>query len=104
MLAAGYGKFFFRQNVVGVVAIWNAKNPVQPERVYEFEDSVSSLAFSEMYPSLLAVGLYTGFIKVIDITSRKLRCIIQTTKDSFPVFEALWQVKIANTNLSKFNI
>lgn len=92
ILAVGYGKFFFNERCNGIIMLWNIKNPVQPERHYTFESPVSSLDWSKTNPNLLAVGLYNGFIAVLDVSSRLKRLIAQTNKESFPNFMPVWQV------------
>lgn len=46
LVAVGYGKFYFAETSTGMVMIWNIKNPVQPERVYNFLNPVTTLSFS----------------------------------------------------------
>lgn len=94
VLAVGYGKFYFTDKNDGMVLLWNIKNPVQPERVYAFGVPVTSVAFSILNPNLLAIGFYNGYIKIIDVSARHIRIICQTSKDSFPNFEAVWHVGV----------
>lgn len=94
ILAAGYGKFFFATETTGMVLIWNIKNPVQPERVFNFPEPVTCLSFSYKNPNLLAVGFYYGSVKLIDISSRTdVRIIGQSSRETFPTHEAIWQVR-----------
>lgn len=93
ILAVGYGKFFFASQTTGMVLIWNIKNPVQPERVFEFGDPVTCLSFSVQNPNLLAIGFYYGLVKLIDISSRtSVRIIGQSSRENFTTHEAIWQV------------
>lgn len=93
ILAVGYGKFFFATDTTGMVLIWNIKNPVQPERVFNFQEPVSCLSFSKQNPNLLVIGFYYGTVKIIDITARSVvRVIGQNSKENFPTHEAIWQV------------
>lgn len=72
--------------------IWNIKNPVQPERSYSFTDPVTCVSFSVQNPNLLAVGFFYGHVKLIDISSREVRLIGQTSRENFLTFEPIWQV------------
>ncbi|XP_030761738.1 WD repeat-containing protein 78-like isoform X1 [Sitophilus oryzae] len=88
LLAVGYGKFYFADICTGMVMVWNIKNPVQPERVYEFADPVTTLSFSKRNPNLLAVGFYNGHVIVINVSNRELQIVSENT----PSFEAVWCV------------
>ena len=92
ILAAGYGKFYYSEVTTGMVMIWNIKNPVQPERVYNFPIPVTSIDFSKQHPNLLAVGFYNGDIKVLDISDPKVKCIGATDREDSPLFEPIWQL------------
>lgn len=91
LIAVGYGKFFFTDsNKTGVLMIWNIKNPKQPEREFFFNELVTCLDFSKNNPNLIAVGFYTGQIRIIDISSRDLS-IVGSFKASFDaVWDILW--------------
>lgn len=91
LLAVGYGKFYFTDNVPGLVLIWNIKNPVQPERTYKFQDSVTSVHFSNKNPMLLAVGTYIGSVIVLNIVSREKLIIGENTPTFEPVWDIAWQ-------------
>lgn len=71
--------------------IWNVKNPVQPERQYNFEQAVTALNFSKQNPNLLGIGFYNGSVQIIDISARDLRVVGHSTTDS-PCFEPIWQI------------
>lgn len=91
ILAVGYGKFYFTDDTPGLVLIWNIKNPVQPERTYKFQDSVTCVRFSTSNPMLLAVGTYIGSIIVLNIASRELMFIGENTPTFEPVWDISWQ-------------
>ncbi|KAJ8941223.1 hypothetical protein NQ318_015655 [Aromia moschata] len=91
ILAVGYGKYFFTDNVSGLVLIWNIKNPVQPERHYEFFESVTALNFSTKTPNLLAIGFYNGHIVVLNVVSRETMIIGENTPPFEPVWNLVWQ-------------
>lgn len=57
VLAVAYGKFYFSNNIAGMVMVWNVKNPVQPERHYSFKPSVTTVKFSQENSNLLAIGI-----------------------------------------------
>lgn len=91
ILAVGYGKFFYTDVTTGMVLIWNVKNPVQPERLYRFEQPVTAINFSKQNPNLLGVGFYDGVVRLLDISAREPRIIGISSKDS-PSFEPMWQI------------
>lgn len=91
LLAVGYGKFYFADNLTGLVFIWNIKNPVQPERQYTFMASVSALNFSKSNPNLLAVGCYNGHVVVLNIVSREKMIIGENTPTFEPVRDIKWR-------------
>lgn len=88
LLAVGYGKFYFPDEMAGVVMVWNVKNPVQPERRYNFPVSVTAVRFSQSDPNLLAVGFYDGRVLVLDIVGREATVVGENT----PTFEPVWHV------------
>lgn len=70
LVAVGYGDFIAsdEHNNDGLVAVWNYKNPVNPERKYKFPIAVCDVAFSIKNRQLLAISFYDGSLKVLDIT------------------------------------
>ncbi|XP_076266872.1 dynein axonemal intermediate chain 4-like [Rhynchophorus ferrugineus] len=88
LLAVGYGKFYFADVSTGMALIWNIKNPVQPERTYEFVNPVTTLSFSKMNPNLLAVGFYNGHVAVLNISNREINIVAENV----PSFEVVWSV------------
>ncbi|XP_044271436.1 dynein axonemal intermediate chain 4-like [Tribolium madens] len=89
IVAVAYGKYFYTdRSSSGMVMIWNIKNPQQPERQYDFETPVTSLAFSKVNPNLLAVGFYNGDLKILDVSKREISAIRED--DSF--FEPVWSI------------
>ena len=68
MLVVGYGSFDFREQAQGgLVAFWSLKNPAYPDWIIEVPSGVTSVDFSEASPNLLAVGLYSGSVRVYDV-------------------------------------
>lgn len=92
ILAVGYGKFYFTDRNSGMVLLWNIKNPVQPEREYAFDSAVTSLGFAKLNPNLLAIGFYDGVVRVLDVSSREIRVIGQSSVTDSPCIEPVWKV------------
>jgi WD40 repeat protein len=76
----------------GIVTIWCAKSPTEPDRYYKFSSSVSDLNWSRTRPNLLAIGFYDGTVRVIDISKKQLTIIRQSDRKSVPSYEPHWQV------------
>ncbi|XP_044754332.1 dynein axonemal intermediate chain 4-like isoform X2 [Coccinella septempunctata] len=89
ILVVAYGKFYFTDKTNGMVMIWNIKNPVQPERLYCYNESVSAVAFSNVQPHLIAVGFNNGIIEVVDIRERNLTIVHRSGRDSNASFETV---------------
>lgn len=65
----GYSKWNEEsQNIKGTVCCWSLKNPVYPERIYEFEKPISCLDFSKRNPNILIAGSQGGCIYTVDIS------------------------------------
>ncbi|XP_063921655.1 dynein axonemal intermediate chain 4-like [Zophobas morio] len=91
IVAVAYGKYFYNdRQCVGMVMIWNIKNPRQPERQYDFVVPVTSIAFSNVNPNLLAIGFYNGHLKILDISSPEINVIREDTTFFEPVWNILW--------------
>lgn len=78
IMAAGYGKFEYNTEMTGLVCCWSIKNTEYPERFYHTNSGVTSLAFSNKYPNLLAVGLFNGNILVYDVRNNNTKPLITT--------------------------
>ncbi|CRK89851.1 CLUMA_CG003418, isoform A [Clunio marinus] len=98
ILAVAYGVYYLTDDVdrsSGDVLIWNCKNPVNPERSYRFKESVTAVEFSHKNPQLLAVGLYSGVVEVIDITENNPNenspSIAKSERKSSPGVEPVWK-------------
>lgn len=100
VLAVGYGRFYYGDPQTGLVAIWNIKNPTQPEREFSFKTPITSLAFSQANPHLLAVGFYDGDVIVIDISCSELCIVSQSDRFKSRTFEPIWQIKWYNDEYS----
>ncbi|XP_045473583.1 dynein axonemal intermediate chain 4-like [Harmonia axyridis] len=89
IIVVAYGKFYFTDKTNGLVMIWNIKNPVQPERLYCYNESVSAVAFSNGQPHLIAVGFNNGIIEVVDIRERELTVVHRSVRDANASFETV---------------
>lgn len=67
IIAASYGSINFGDHREGLVCIWNAKNNRSPERMYKLRAPGTSLAFSELTPFVLAVGMLDGNVVLFDL-------------------------------------
>ncbi|XP_039298126.1 dynein intermediate chain 4, axonemal [Nilaparvata lugens] len=92
IVAVGYGKYYFKENVDGAVGCWNVKNPDRPERLFRMKSVVTTLSFSKKKPNLLAVGCYAGTITVFDISCRTGNPVIinRNVRASGPVWDLQW--------------
>ncbi|XP_059057163.1 dynein axonemal intermediate chain 4 [Achroia grisella] len=90
ILAVGHGKFCYAENHKGIVCVWCTKNPCKPERLYHFEDPLTSVAFSEKKPNWLACGFANGDVLILDITSYAVKIIAKSKRDTNPCFEPIW--------------
>lgn len=92
IIAVGYGKFLYSEVISGIICIWSIKNPTQPERLWEFDTPLTSLAFSKTNPNLLAAGFYNGDVHIVDITSYNKHVIAKSSRNSSPTFQPVWYV------------
>ncbi|XP_026757792.2 dynein axonemal intermediate chain 4 [Galleria mellonella] len=90
ILAVGYGKFCYAEYHKGIVCVWCTKNPCKPERLYYFEDPLTSVAFSEKKPNWLACGFANGDVLILDITSYTVKILAKSKRDTNPCFEPIW--------------
>lgn len=74
----GYGKWNAesQNDTKGAVCCWSLKNPVYPERKYEFNKPITSLDFSKIHPNILIAGSHGGFIYNLDITQENCTSVI----------------------------
>lgn len=90
ILAAAHGKFTYAEHHTGLLCIWCTKNPCKPERIYHFEDPLTSVAFSEKNPNWVACGFANGVVLILDITSYSIKTIAKSKRDTNPCFEPIW--------------
>ncbi|KAL4707379.1 hypothetical protein ACJJTC_008564 [Scirpophaga incertulas] len=92
ILAVGHGKFAHAENYNGIVAIWCTKNPNKPERMFRFDDPITSVAFSDRHPNQLACGFSNGDVIILDITSHSVKVIAKSQRNTNPCFEPIWEI------------
>ncbi|XP_047527772.1 dynein axonemal intermediate chain 4 [Vanessa atalanta] len=90
ILAVAHGKFTYAEHYNGLVCIWCTKNPCKPERIYNFQDPLTSVAFSEKNPNWLACGFSNGDVLILDITSYSIKTMAKSKRDTNPCFEPIW--------------
>ncbi|XP_073838441.1 dynein axonemal intermediate chain 4 [Musca autumnalis] len=94
ILAASYAFHGTSASQRGCVCIWNIKNPVNPERIYNFNVSVLTVEFSPFAPQLIAIGLYDGSLYVYDISNVEMAQIAMsqriTSSSSEPIACIKW--------------
>ena len=112
LLAAGYGPATYipPSKSRGYLALWSIKNPEYPQALIKVESGVTSLDFSKVYPSLLAVGLYDGRVAIYDVR-RLLANESNVTAEAIsePLAhgahtEAVWEIKWVDTSQANKNI
>ncbi|XP_055915399.1 dynein axonemal intermediate chain 4 [Eupeodes corollae] len=77
----------------GYVCIWSIKNPVNPEKFFEYKSSVVSVEFSPFRPQLLAIGLYDGRVEVRDITINRECIVAISQRESSPGYQPVTDIK-----------
>lgn len=90
ILAVAHGKFAHAENFNGIIAIWCTKNPCKPERLYRFDDPLTSVSFSEKNPNWLASGFANGDVFILDVTSYPVKKVAKSMRDTNPCFEPIW--------------
>lgn len=70
------------------------QNPVNPERVYHYECSVTAVSFSHRNPQLISVGLSNGKLEVRDIRHDDPEEFVAKSSYHFhsPGFEPIWEI------------
>ncbi|KAJ8679971.1 hypothetical protein QAD02_015758 [Eretmocerus hayati] len=77
----------------GLVLIWCAKNPSEPDRLFEFNSPVSDLDWSSSKPNYLGIGFYDGMVRIVDVSKKKLSIVRQSERKTSPSYEPHWQVQ-----------
>jgi len=91
IFAVGYGRYFFTpNNSDGLVYVWNIKNPVLPERTIRLKSPTSACAFSKRHPNLLAIGLISGSMVLVDISTPNCPVIFESQETGDPLWSITW--------------
>ncbi|XP_017841775.2 WD repeat-containing protein 78 [Drosophila busckii] len=97
IMAVSYGVYTYRQLAslprAGHVYVWNIKNPVNPERCYDYTVPVVTVQFSPTAPQLLAIGLHNGNIEIRDISQPEQPPLAISQRNSSPHFEPVTAIK-----------
>ncbi|KAL6420767.1 hypothetical protein ACFW04_014011 [Cataglyphis niger] len=80
LLAVAYGAKIGSDKTNGLLLIWCAKNPSQPDREHERSN-------------LLAIGFYNGSVKVIDVSTKEVNIIRQSCRETSVACSPHWQVQ-----------
>ncbi|KAF4670515.1 WD repeat domain 78, partial [Perkinsus chesapeaki] len=81
-VAYGASDTVWRKSASGAVLFWSLKNPSYPDRVLKASAGVSSLAFSSVYPNLLAVGMQNGGVAMWDLRQKGESPILDSAQSS----------------------
>ncbi|CAL8073245.1 unnamed protein product [Orchesella dallaii] len=105
IIAASYGSFRFGDHEKeGLVCIWNAKNNRSPERMYKLRAPGTSLAFSELTPFVLAVGMLDGNIALFDVREDDATVLGATVDQKIyhghtgPVWQIYFLIQVDSSN------
>ena len=98
LLAVGYGDAAPRglaKQGGGVIACWSCKNPVAPERIITLPPGagVSSMGFSTVHPSLLAVGCTDGTLALYDVRRHSDAPVMKTSVGTGQHTGTVWELK-----------
>ncbi|KAH8365966.1 hypothetical protein KR093_007730 [Drosophila rubida] len=97
IMAVSYGVYTYSQLSSvprrGYVYVWNIKNPVNPERCYNYRVPVVTLQFSPTAPQLLAIGLHNGNVEVRDISQPEQPPLAKSQRSSSPHFEPVTAIQ-----------
>eukprot|EP00658_Telonema_sp_P-2_P028807 TRINITY_DN22003_c0_g1_i5.p1 TRINITY_DN22003_c0_g1~~TRINITY_DN22003_c0_g1_i5.p1 ORF type:complete len:368 (+),score=73.26 TRINITY_DN22003_c0_g1_i5:254-1357(+) len=98
LLAVGYGDHGLRGSTKqggGIIACWSAKNPIAPERVITLPPGagVSSMGFSTVHPSLLAVGCTDGTLALYDVRRHSDSPVMKTSVGTGQHTGTVWEVR-----------
>ncbi|VVC33851.1 WD40/YVTN repeat-like-containing domain,WD40-repeat-containing domain,WD40 repeat,WD40 repeat [Cinara cedri] len=105
LLAVAYSKLLYHdyEDKPTTVAVWSMKNPQNPERVFEFNESfITCLKFATENPNHLAIGFYNGELLIIDISSKILDVVFQKSKQIFleknSILDLFWTIQIVKNH------
>jgi dynein intermediate chain 1 len=97
LVAVAYGSYDFvtsHKLAAGHLHCYSLKNPTHPEASFALPSAVASIAWHPTLPSLLAVGLYSGMVCVVDASRSGSAPIYMANepgiKHTGPVWEVQW--------------
>ncbi|XP_064541668.1 dynein axonemal intermediate chain 4 [Drosophila montana] len=100
IMAVSYGIYTYAKlgkqpgSSPGYVYVWNIKNPVNPERCYNYPVPVVTVQFAPAAPQLLAIGLHNGDVQVRDISQPEDQPpLASSQRSSSPHFEPVTSIK-----------
>uniref|UniRef100_A0A2S2PVV5 Dynein axonemal intermediate chain 4 n=1 Tax=Schizaphis graminum TaxID=13262 RepID=A0A2S2PVV5_SCHGA len=105
ILAVGYGKWNDKSSgFKGAVCCWSLKNPVYPERMYEFNKPITCLDFSKTNANILVVGSYGGCVYILDIVQEICDPVIVNEKQlqNFPIWSVVSFLQKSYTSEDEF--
>jgi len=99
LLAVSYANSTKSGGSDGAMLFWSLKNPTYPERVIMTSSGVSSIAFSQLHPNMIAAGMNDGQVCIYDLRRATDQPILESgnviaahtdKKHSDTVWEATW--------------
>ncbi|XP_037944775.1 dynein intermediate chain 4, axonemal [Teleopsis dalmanni] len=96
IIAVAYGIYGYKEELQqqsskkGYICIWNIKNPVNPERCYNYNVPVMSVEFSTYRANLIAIGLYDGCVQIRNVMEPDLPPIAISKRNISPVVTLKW--------------
>ncbi|BFF97497.1 WD repeat-containing protein 78 [Drosophila madeirensis] len=97
IMAVAYGVYshakMSRLPRCGYVYVWNIKNPVNPERCFNYEVPVVTVEFSPSAPQLLAIGLHDGSVEVRNVSQPEQPPLAISHRSTSPHFEPVTAIR-----------
>ncbi|CAD7949916.1 unnamed protein product [Amoebophrya sp. A120] len=92
-----------KDGAAGLILFWSLKNPSYPERILKTSSGVSSLAFSQTHPSMIAAGLVDGTVAVYDSRRATSTPVLVSgssvsTQNDRKHTDCVWEVKWVSQN------
>ncbi|EER11131.1 axonemal dynein intermediate chain inner arm i1, putative [Perkinsus marinus ATCC 50983] len=86
----------------GAVLFWSLKNPFYPERALKTTAGVSSVAFSDTYPNLLAVGMQDGGLAIWDLRQKADSPVSPISNVASRHTDVVWDIQWVDRGPDKF--
>ena len=98
LIAVSYGEFDIictqtKNLKKGLLAFWTLKNPSFPEKILEWDYSITSCQFSKKNPHLIAIGDSQGNVALFNIRSEDLTPIASTKDLDNKHTDIVWEVQ-----------